>query len=79
MLLSGATSASGSVVKAVATSVIMRILNGSYNPDYKKLHQKKMRYIQQKYSLAYSDEAVEDPLSIIKKIGSRYFFYFSFC
>eukprot|EP01034_Spumella_vulgaris_P034722 gene34722-42829_t len=42
---------------------------GNFNPDYKKEARKQMRYIQQKYSLAYGGGlSGEDPCAVIQKI-----------
>ncbi len=55
---------------AIGAQIITSILNGNFNPDYKKEARKQMRYIQQKYSLAYGGGlSGEDPCAIIQKIG----------
>ena len=58
------------MVKAVITTLFY----GSFNPEYKKMDQKRMRYIQKKYSLAYGSAGVDaseivsriDPLSKLR-------------
>ena len=73
MIASGGVSAAGSASSAVASHLISAILTGNFNPEYNKLHRKKMRYIQQKYALAYGGgQGGEDPYAIIQKIGSFY-------
>ncbi len=65
-----AATAVSSAATTAFSKVLMYILLGSYNPDYNKENRKRMRYIQQKYSLAYDGgQADDDPCAIIKKIG----------
>jgi hypothetical protein len=69
-LAASATTGAASAAARVATSVVTTLLFGSFNPDYRKLDQKRMRYIQFKYALAYgSSGEAEDPATIIHNIG----------
>lgn len=70
MLTGAAVAASSNAVSSLASQVILRILMGSFNPNYKKEDRRKMRYIQRKYSLAYqSGSSGDDPTSVISNIG----------
>ena len=77
-----ATSAVSSAASSAFSNVLMSIIMGSFNPDYNKENRKRMRYIQQKYSLAYDGgQAGEDPCAIIQKIGTinTSIFFFFYC
>ncbi len=76
MLATAAAVSAGSAASSAASSafshVLISILTGSFNPEYNKENRKRMRYIQQKYSLAYDGgQAGEDPCAIIQKIGKK--------
>lgn len=69
-MATAAVGAAGSAAGNLAVQAVTSFLGGSFNPNYKKLDQKRMRYIQQKYSLAYGGgQNGEDPFAIIQKIG----------
>ena len=53
-----------SVGKMVASSIYSSIFGG-FNPDYSKDNQKRMRYIQAKYAMAYGAAGGDDPNAII--------------
>lgn len=47
---SSAANAAGSAAKEVAKGLVNVLVYGSFNPEYSKEDQKRMRYIQQKYA-----------------------------
>lgn len=62
-MIGASASAAGAVGSAAAsgvTSLVSGILFGNFNPNYKKEHQRKMRYIQQKYAEAYGESGSGD-------------------
>jgi hypothetical protein len=67
---SGASSAASTAASQVFSRVLLAIVLGNFNPNYNKENRQRMRYIQQKYSLAYEGgKGGEDPFAIIDKIG----------
>lgn len=74
MIAAAATSTASNVAGAAFSQVLMSIVMGNFNPEYNKEARKRMRYIQQKYSLAYEGgKAGEDPCGIISKIGIKFY------
>lgn len=70
MLALAATHTMSSAASSAFSIVLTSLLQGTFNPDYNKEARKRMRYIQQKYSIAYEGgKAGEDPSNIIKAIG----------
>ncbi|KAJ1399603.1 hypothetical protein B484DRAFT_247398 [Ochromonadaceae sp. CCMP2298] len=69
MLATAAVGATGTALSSVVSHVIIRILNGSFNPNYKNEDRRKMLYIQRKYSQAYQgDGSGEEPAAVIASI-----------
>lgn len=69
-MASVATAVVNGGASAIGYEIVNRLLAGNFNPDFKKEARKQMRYIQQKYSLAYGGGlSGEDPCAIIQKIG----------
>lgn len=70
MLAGAAVAATNSAASAVVSQMVIRLFAGNFNPAYKKVPRRKMRYIQMKYMLAYqSSESGDDPRAIIGGIG----------
>ena len=73
MLAGAAVSATNSAASAVVSQMVIRLFAGNFNPAYKKVPRRKMRYIQMKYMLAYqSNESGDDPRAIIGGIGKQH-------
>ena len=69
--MDSAVSGAASSVSRTVVNVASGLIFGSYNPVYKKKDRRRMRYIQQKYAQAYSAGVLEDPTTIITRIGLR--------
>jgi hypothetical protein len=70
MMAMAAGGAAANGISTIASHVIIRILNGSFNPNYKKEDRRKMLYIQRKYSQAYQgDGSGKEPAAVISSIG----------
>jgi hypothetical protein len=70
MLAGAAITATGSAASTVVSQVIIRLLTGTFNPNYKKNDRRRMRYIQKKYAAAYRDStSADDSTAIISAIG----------
>ena len=72
MLAVGAASAAGTVAASAGSAAFSRIAGeifGSFNPKYKKLDRKRMRYIQSKYAIAYRGNGDNDCNEVITSIG----------
>jgi hypothetical protein len=71
MIAAAATSTVSSMAGSAFSQILLSIVLGNFNPEYNKESRKRMRYIQQKYSIAYEGgQSGEDPCSIIAKIGN---------
>lgn len=71
MIAGAAVAATNSAASAVVSQMVIRLFAGNFNPAYKKVPRRKMRYIQMKYMLAYqSSESGDDPRAIIGGIGT---------
>lgn len=69
----GATAAVGSLAASAGSSAFSKIageLFGSFNPKYKKLDRKRMRYIQNKYARAYGSSGEDDPNQVITSVDN---------
>jgi hypothetical protein len=72
MIAAAAASSASSLAGSAFSKVLMSILLGNFNPEYNRESRRRMRYIQQKYSLAYEGgKAGEDPCAIIQQIGKN--------
>lgn len=71
-IATAASSTASSLAGNAFSQVLLSIVMGNFNPEYNREARKRMRYIQQKYSLAYEGgQNGEDPCSIISKIGTH--------
>jgi hypothetical protein len=71
MLAGAAVAAGGNAASAVISQIIIRIFTGTFNPAYKKVDKRRMRYIQKKFALAYqSGSSSDDSAAVIASIGT---------
>lgn len=68
MIAAATTSAASSAASSVFSQVLVSILFGNFNPEYNREARRRMRYIQQKFAMAYSSSATEDANSVIHSI-----------
>ena len=70
MIAAAVAQTASSTASQVFSNVLLSIVLGNFNPNYSKENRRRMRYIQQKYALAYDGgQAGEDQFAIIEKIG----------
>ena len=75
MIAAAAVNVGGTVASTLATQIIIRIMNGNFNPNYKKEDRRRMKYIQKKYALSYqSGISGEEADVVIANIGQHFFF-----
>lgn len=70
MIASVGSGVAQGMAKTAAAEIVMNAIFGNFNPTYNKESRRRMRYIQQKYALAYGPPgAAADAGTIIKDIG----------
>ena len=55
------TGGAGSMV----TKKVLNVVFGNFNPEYSKEDQRRMRYIQSKYAMAYAESGGDEPNTVI--------------